>query len=73
VRVEHDSLVVERLRQTVAPAGHFNEARSRDRLRILDAAQLEAEARSAGLRTVRRLAIGPTVAHVGSTVVVLEA
>jgi SAM-dependent methyltransferase len=73
VRVEDDSLIVERLRQTVAPDGHLSEARSLDRLRIIDAEQLSDEARAAGLRPAERLAVGPTKAHVGSTVVVLEA
>jgi hypothetical protein len=73
VRVEDDSLIVERLRQTVAPDGGLREARSSDRLRIIDAEQLEDEARDAGLKPVARLAVEPTEAHVGSTVVVLEA
>ena len=73
VHVEDDALVVERLRQTVTPGGRLSEARSHDRLQVLDAAQLEEEARPAGLQPVRRLAIDPTAAHVGSTVVLLEA
>ncbi len=73
VRVSDDSLIVERLRQTVAPDGHLSEARSLDRLRIIDAEKLTDEARAAGLRPAERLAVGPTQTHVGSTVVVLEA
>ena len=73
VRVEDGSLVIERLRQTVAPDGRLSEARSRDRLRVLDAERLESEARDAGLRPAERLVVAPTRAHVGSTVVVLEA
>jgi SAM-dependent methyltransferase len=73
VRVEDDSLIVERLRQTVAPGGGLREARSLDRLRIIDAEQLEDEAQDAGLKPLARLAVEPTQAHIGSTVVVLEA
>lgn len=73
VRVEDDSLIVERLRQTVAPNGGLSEARSLDRLRIIDAEQLEDEARDAGLTPLARLVVKPTQTHVGSTVVVLEA
>jgi SAM-dependent methyltransferase len=73
VRIEDDSLVVERLRQAVAPGGGLSETRSLDRLRLIGAGGLEAEAREAGLRPVKRLVVQPTEAHIGSTVVVLEA
>ena len=73
VRIEADSLVVERLRQAVAPGGGLTETRSSDRLRILDAGRLEDEARDAGLKPLARVTVDPTQAHIGSTVVVLEA
>ncbi len=73
VGVDDGALTVDRLRQTVAPDGSLREDRNTDRLRVLDADQLEHEARDAGLRPVERLAIDPTAAHVGSAVVVLEA
>jgi SAM-dependent methyltransferase len=69
---EGDSLLVERLRQTVDPAGHLEETRDGVRLQMLSAAELEAEGRSAGLRPAGRRRIEPTDAHVGSTVVLLE-
>ena len=73
VRSEDGSLVVERLRQAVSPDGALSETRGVDRLRILDADLLESEAHEAGLTPVRRLVVEPTQAHIGSTVVVLEA
>jgi SAM-dependent methyltransferase len=73
VWVEDDTLVVERLRQAVAPGGGLTETRSADRLRIIDVDRLEAEAREVGLHPQARLAVEPTESHIGSTVVVLEA
>jgi SAM-dependent methyltransferase len=69
---EDDSLLVERLRQTVDPDGHLEETHDAVRLRMLSAAQLEEGGRSAGLRPAGRRRIEPTDAHVGSTVVLLE-
>lgn len=63
---------IERLRQTVSPAGELSEERDETRLRELDAETLEEEAREAGLRPVGRRAIDATEAHVGSTAVLLE-
>jgi SAM-dependent methyltransferase len=70
---EDDSLLVERLRQTVDPDGHLEETHNAVRLRMLSAAQLEEEGRSVGLIPAGRRRIEPTDAHVGSTVVLLEA
>jgi SAM-dependent methyltransferase len=70
---ERDSLLVERLRQTVDPDGHLEETHDTVRLQMLTAAELEEEGRSAGLRPAGRRHIEPTDAHVGSTVVLLEA
>jgi SAM-dependent methyltransferase len=66
-------LLVARLRQTVDPEGHLEERRSEVRLRVLSATELEQEARSAGLKSAGRRRIERTDAHVGSTVVLLEA
>jgi SAM-dependent methyltransferase len=66
-------ILIERLRQTVSPAGELSEERDEVRLRELDAETLECEALEAGLRPGGRLATEPTEAHVGSTVVLLEA
>jgi SAM-dependent methyltransferase len=65
-------LVVRRLRQTVAPDGALSEAIDTVELDVITAAELEAEARDAGLMPAGRLDIEPTEAHVGSTVVLLE-
>lgn len=65
-------LTVRRLRQTVSPAGSLSEVLDTIRLDILDADQLEEEARQAGLMPAGRLVIEATDAHIGSTVVVLE-
>jgi hypothetical protein len=70
---EEDSLMVERLRQTVDPDGHLEETHDAVRLQMLSAAELEEEGRSAGLRPAGRRRIEPTDVHVGSTVVLLEA
>jgi SAM-dependent methyltransferase len=70
---EDDALLVERLRQSVDPDGHLEETRDAVRLQLLSAAQLEDEGKSAGLRPAGRRQIDPTGAHVGSTVVRLEA
>jgi len=70
---EGDSLVVERLRQTVSPAGQLEESQSAVRLRMLSASSLEKEGQAAGLRPAGRRDIKATESHVGSTVVLLEA
>jgi SAM-dependent methyltransferase len=70
---EEDSLLVERLRQTVDPDGHLEETHDAVRLETLSVAELQEEGRSAGLSPAGRRRIGPTDAHVGSTVVLLEA
>jgi SAM-dependent methyltransferase len=66
-----ERMLVTRLRQVVAPDGALTESVDRTYLAVLTAAQLEAEASSAGLRTVGRHAVATTAAHVGSTVVLL--
>ncbi|HEY8639331.1 MAG TPA: class I SAM-dependent methyltransferase [Solirubrobacterales bacterium] len=69
---EGDSLLVERLRQTVDPDGHLEESHNAVRLRMLSTAYLEQEGRAAGLSPAGRRRIDATDAHVGSTVVLLE-
>jgi SAM-dependent methyltransferase len=69
---EGDALVVERLRQSVDPAGHLEESRNTVRLQVLSAAELEGEARSVGLRPTGRRRIEADQTHVGATIVVLE-
>lgn len=69
--VDEAAIVVRRLRQTVSPTGDFGEETDEVRLRVLDPAQLEAEATAAGLRPAGRRQIPATADHVGSTVVLL--
>jgi SAM-dependent methyltransferase len=71
-RLDGDAILVRRLRQTVAPGGELSEAVDEVRLRRLDAAAVEDEARAAGLRPAGRREIPATADHVGSTVVLLE-
>jgi SAM-dependent methyltransferase len=66
------TLEVHRLRQVVSSAGDMRKQVHRDRLDVLDAAALEAEAGSCGLRPAGRREIPAGDAHVGSTVVLLE-
>ncbi len=70
---EGDSLLLERLRQTVDPDGHLEESHNAVRLRMLSTASLEREGRPAGLSPAGRRRIEATDAHVGSTVVLLGA
>jgi SAM-dependent methyltransferase len=65
-------IVIRRLRQTVSPAGGLSEERNEVGIHTFPAAQLEAEARDAGLAPAGRHEIPPTDLHVGSTVVVLK-
>jgi SAM-dependent methyltransferase len=71
-RETESALVVERLRQAVDPGGHLSESRNEVRLQIVSAAGLEEEGQQVGLHPAGRCRIGPTEAHVGSTVVLLE-
>lgn len=70
---EGDDLVIERLRQAVAPDGHLSETRNAVRLQVLSASSLEEEGLAVGLRPAGRRLIEPSDMHVGSTVVLLEA
>jgi SAM-dependent methyltransferase len=73
VTIEAEQIVVRRLRQKVSPAGELTEDVDEVRLQVLSADTLEAEAEEAGMRPVGRREIAATDAHVGSTVVLLEA
>ena len=64
-------IVIQRLRQTVAPDGTLAEEENEIRIRTLAAAELEHEGVEAGLTPLPRRLIPPTDLHVGSTVVVL--
>ncbi len=64
-------IVIQRLRQTVSPAGELSEEENEIRIRTLAADRLESEGIEAGLVPLPRREIAPTDLHVGSTVVVL--
>jgi SAM-dependent methyltransferase len=64
---------VERLRQLVSPGGELSEELYSVHLDGVSPAELEDEARSAGLKPAGQLEVAPTPDHVGSTVVLLEA
>jgi SAM-dependent methyltransferase len=70
--VGSDSIVLRRLRQTVAPSGELSEELNEVELQMLSAETLEAEAVEMGLRPCGRRQIPSTEAHVGSTVVLLQ-
>jgi SAM-dependent methyltransferase len=63
---------IERLRQTVSPGGELSEEVDITELAPLSPAELEVEARAAGLRPVGRREIPDTEWHVGSTVCSFE-
>jgi len=63
---------VERLRQTVSPAGELTDERHLVHLDTLDAGGFESEARVAGFSPLERREIGATDDHVGSTAVILR-
>jgi SAM-dependent methyltransferase len=73
IRRTNGAVEVRRLRQVVSASGELREDVSITRLELVDADQLELEARRAGLRPTRRMPIASTGEHVGSTVVLLEA
>ena len=62
-----------RLRQRVSPAGDLEEWTHVDRLAVVEAGSLDAEAAEAGLRRAGRLLIPSTDLFVGSTVCLWEA
>ena len=66
-----EEIVIQRLRQTVSPAGRLSEEENEIRIRTLGAGDLEREGIAAGLVPLERLWIPPTDLHVGSTVVLL--
>jgi SAM-dependent methyltransferase len=72
IRPRGDVVVLERVRQAIAPDGSASLADDAIELASLTAAELEAEAAAAGLRAEPRRRIGDTDAHIGSTVVLLR-
>jgi len=72
IRPRGDVVVLERVRQAIAPDGSASVADDTIELASLTAGELEAEGAAAGLRPEPRRWIGDTDAHVGSTVVMLR-
>jgi SAM-dependent methyltransferase len=72
IRPRGDVVLLERVRQAIAPDGTASLADDTIELASLTADELEAEAAAAGLRAEPRRWIGDTDAHVGSTVVMLR-
>ena len=72
VRERGAAVLLERLRQTVAPDGSVSTDGDVTALARVSAAELEAEGEAAGLRLEPRREIPATSVHVGSTVVVLR-
>jgi SAM-dependent methyltransferase len=73
VRAGQDVFVLERRREIVSPSGELSREQDVIHLDRLQPAQLEEEARTAGLTVHPRHAIGPTQDYVGSVVVMLGA
>jgi SAM-dependent methyltransferase len=71
VREATDGFVLERLRERIGPAGERSVEPDVILLDRLTAPQLEAEARSVGLRPLRTEVVPATPDHVGSVVVIL--
>ena len=71
--LEDDATVIERLRQTVSPAGELTESAGVVRLDDVPPGQLESEAERLGFRALPRHHVPETDRYVGSTVVMLEA
>jgi len=72
IRPRGDVVVLERVRQAIAPDGSASTADDTIELTSLSAPELEAEGAAAGLRVEPRAYIGETDAHLGSTVVMLR-
>ena len=72
IRPRGDVVVLERVRQAIAPDGSASLADDAIELAALSAPELEAEGAAAGLRPEPRARIADTDAHVGSTVVMLR-
>jgi SAM-dependent methyltransferase len=72
VRTDGEGTVIERVRQTVSPAGERREERDEIRLHALDAGTLAAEAATHGFSALAPRAIPATTEHVGSTVALLR-
>ncbi len=72
IHSDDERLEVHRLRQTVAPDGRLSESEHIDRLDILDAETLEAEASGAGLEVAGTLEVAETDRYVGSSIVLLR-
>jgi hypothetical protein len=73
VRVDGSTLEATRLRQRVSPEGELSEQVHIDRFTVLDAGELDAEARAAGMEPAGRRVIPDDESFVGSTICVWRA
>ncbi|MDX6638348.1 MAG: hypothetical protein QOJ01_1859 [Solirubrobacterales bacterium] len=73
VRVDGSTLEATRLRQRVSPGGELSEQVHIDRFAVLDAGELDAEARAAGMEPAGRRVIPDDESFVGSTICVWRA
>jgi SAM-dependent methyltransferase len=71
VRTHGDTVVLERLRETIGPEGQRLVEHDQIVLDVVDAEMVIAEATSAGLREVGRRSIAPTAEHVGGEILLL--
>jgi SAM-dependent methyltransferase len=72
LRDEGDRMAIERIRTVVGPAGRRSASDDVIHLDKVDAAEVEADARRAGLWPRAARVIPPTAEHVGTTVVLLR-
>ena len=72
IRPRGDVVVLERVRQAIAPDGSASTAEDAIELAALTAPQLEAEGAAAGFRPEPRARIAETDAHLGATVVMVR-
>lgn len=72
VRELAGGVAIDRVRQSVSPAGELSDELATVEIDALGASQLESEGLAAGLRAAERRDVAPTADHVGSTVVILE-
>jgi SAM-dependent methyltransferase len=72
IRPRGDVVVLERVRQAIAPDGSASTAEDTIELASLTAPQLESEGAAAGFRPEPRARVAETDAHLGATVVMLR-
>jgi|tagenome__1003787_1003787.scaffolds.fasta_scaffold20853147_2 SAM-dependent methyltransferase len=69
---DNGRLDLRRVRQAVSPGGDLSESEHIDSIWLLGAAELEAEAETAGMRAAGRVLVAAADGYIGSTIVVTE-